>query len=260
MAESAVQPASDFSPEEITAALERAGAIDEKTNDFYPRIKVDGTTFVTENDVFPYNPKTDEPAFIARIVAPPEQHQAYYFNEEDAKLAGREDMAGRYCKSYYNNPHEARKFGTNGASCEACVFKPFGDSKKKCSWRGDLLIQIIPENGVMTGDEETYNLTLSTTGMIQWRGTRANQNGGSVPNTHNSMYELAVLALKLAPEWGVSNEEAITEALGALNAGYVAAEFRVRRITNERNGQTWSVPYIIPVHIERAEQAPAIEG
>ena len=252
-----------LSPEEITAILQGAGAIDEEGEQFY-RLKVDGTNFVSDDDIWMSNPKTGEPAFTARILANPVQFQSYWFTPEDAVKYDREDMvSGGYCKSYYDNPQEARETGTNGASCRSCMVNPFQKNvRPKCSWKGDIQLQIIPEDGVMKGDEEVMTLTLSTTGMIQWRGTRANPSGGSVDNTNNFQFLLAQLALAKAPEWGISGQEAITAALTSLVGGGVAAEWRIHRVTNEESGNTWSVPAATPVHIEllAADSTPQVEA
>ena len=251
-----------FSADDITAALQSAGAIDEE-QEMVERVKLDGSTFVaTDDNIWISNPKTDAPAFVGRVMGPPAQFQAFWFTPELAAQAGRDDMAeGGFCKSYYDNPAEAREHGTNGASCRSCLFNPFGDTRPKCSWKGDIQFQVVPEDGTLTGEETVYTMTLSTTGMIQWKGTRKAPNEGSVTKK-NTMFLLAELALKNAPEWGVSPQEAIRMALNALAEGLVACNFRIVRATNESNGNTWSVPVIEPVHIEVPDvsAAPAIEA
>jgi hypothetical protein len=258
--ETALATEGTFSAEDITAALQSAGAIDEE-QERVERVKVDGSTFVaTDDNIWVSNPKTQEPAFVGRIMGPPSQFQAFWFTPELAAQAGRDDMAtGGFCKSYYDNPAEAREHGTNGASCRACLFNPFGDSRPKCGWKGDIQFQVVPEDGTLTGEETAYTLTLSTTGMIQWKGTRKAPNEGSVTKK-NFMFGLAELALQHQTEWGLGPQEAIRVALNALAEGLVAASFRIVRATNENNGQTWSVPVIEPVHIEVPDAKPAIEA
>lgn len=234
--------------EEISAILQGHGAIDAEAEQFY-RIKIDGTNFVSDDDIWMSNPKTGEPAFVARLLGPPVQYQSFWFNPEAALEAGRPEMANRFCKSHYDNAQENREFGTNGASCRACPFNPFGNASPKCSWKGDIQFQIIPDDGVMKGDETVWTMTLSTTGMIEWRGTRKSQTKGSATDKH-FMHRLAELASTLSPEWGMGAEEAIVAALTSLNGGGVAAEFRAVRMTNESSGNTWSVPSLNPVHIE----------
>ena len=244
---SEIQPKS-LTPEEISAILAGHGAIDNEAEEFH-RIKVDGTNFVSDDDIWMSNPKTGEPAFVARLLSPPVQYQSFWFTPEAAITADRPEMANKFCKSHYDNPQENREFGTNGASCRACPYNPFGNEYPKCSWKGDIQFQIIPEDGVMKGDEIVWTITLSTTGMIEWRGTRKNQTGGSATDK-NFMHKLAELALTLAPEWGMGPDEAVVAALTSLNGGGVAAEFRSVRMSNEQSGNTWSVPSLTPVHIE----------
>ena len=252
---------SPLSPEEITAILAGMGAVDEEAEQFN-RIKVDGTNFVSDDDIWMTNPQTNEPAFTARLLAPPVQYQSKWFDAESAAYADRPDMAkGGFCKSHYDNPQENREFGTNGASCRACVFNPFGDGSDKCSWKGDVQFQIIPDDGVMQGDETVWTITLSTTGMIEWRGTRKNQTGGTATDK-NFMHRLAELSLQMSPEWGLEPNAAIMQGLTSLNGGGVAAEFRAIRVTNEKSGRTWSVPSLNPVHIEllTADETEQIES
>ncbi len=243
--EMAVSP---LSPEEISAILAGAGAIDEEMEQFY-RIKVDGTNFVSDDDIWMTNPKTNEPAFTARLLAPPVQYQSKWFDTEDSIKADRPEMANKFCKSHYDNPQENKEFGTNGASCRACIFNPWGDAGFKCSWKGDVQFQIVPDSGEMVGDETVWTITLSTTGMIEWRGTKKNRTGGTATDK-NFMHRLAELSLTLAPEWGLEPAAAVIAGLTSLNGGGVAAEFRAIRVTNESSGNTWSVPSLDPVHIE----------
>jgi hypothetical protein len=256
-----------LTPDEITAILAEAGAIDEQQETFL-RLKVDGTNFVSDDDIWMSNPKTGEPAFTARILNNPVQFQAMWF--DDGKQKGidpdwvryeRPDMVGGgYCKSYFDNPQEARETGTNGASCRDCMCNPFQKKvRPKCGWKGDLQLQMIPEDGVMKGDEPVVTLTLSTTGMIQWRGTAQSKQGGSAPDTFNFQYLLAELAIAKSGEWGLSVPEAINAALTSLVGGGVAAEWRIHRVTNEESGNTWSVPAATPVHIELLKDEPQIE-
>lgn len=247
-----------LSPEEITAILAGAGAVDEEQEEFH-RIKIDGTNFVSDDEIWMTNPKTGEPAFVARLLAPPVQYQSFWFDAEAAAEADRPDMVNKFCKSHYDNPQENREFGTNGASCRACPFNPFGSNYPKCSWKGDIQFQIIPDDGVMKGDETVWTMTLSTTGMIEWRGTRKNPTGGSATD-ENFMHKLAKLALEKRAEWGLEPDAAIMQGLTSLNGGGVAVEFRAVRMTNETSGNTWSVPSLTPVHIELLGSDPQIEG
>ena len=250
--------AAPLSADEISAVLAAAGAIDEKT-DFNIRMKTSGNNFVTDDDVWMTNIKSGEAAFTARLLAPPDQYQAMYFDQAAATLAGRPEMEKKFCKSYYNKPSEARNFGTNGAPCRPCPFNPYGDERPRCSWKGDLDFQIIPEDGTLVGDEPVYTISLSMTGMIEWKGTKSNPTGGSVTDK-NFQFKLAELSLEMCGEWNVEGPEAITIGLSALAEGLVAAEFRSLTARNEERGNEWNVVSCTPVHIQRPETMPAIEA
>lgn len=254
-------------PEEIQRILAGQGAIDNADEGFGSiRMKMSGNTFQTDDDVWVSNPKSGEAAFTARLMGPPKQYQAYWFDKADAEKAGRPDIADRFCKSYYDNPQEAREYGTNGASCRACPFKPFGGAGKSCSWRGDLLFQIIPEDGVLKGDEPLHELSLSTTGMIEFRGTKRAPMEGSV-SAKNFQTQLAEYCIVHMDDLGVPEgtqqervEKAIMVGLNALSEGLVAAEFRILTATNEERGQSWPVVSLTPVHVQAPEAQPAIEA
>ena len=237
-----------LTPEEITAVLAARGAVDEADSG-HIRMKVKGNNFITDDDIWMTNIKTGAPAFTARLLAPPVQYQGFYFDAATAEKAGRPEMTKKFCKSHYDNPSEARETGTNGAPCRPCIVNPFGSSSPKCSWRGDLAFQMIPDEGEMTGDEPIFSLTLSLTGMIEWKGTRKAQNEGSV-SKKNFMYKLAELSLLSAEEWGISQEQAIVTGLTALNEGLVAAEFRSLDAHNEERGMSWNVVSLTPIHVQ----------
>ena len=253
-----VAPAT-LTPEEISAVLAGAGAIDEQGEEYYTRMKAQGTNLVTDTDVWMSNPKTGEPAFTARLLSAPTQYQAFFFDAAAAEKAGRPDMVKRFCRSHYDNPAEAREYGTNGAPCRPCPFNPFGSERPKCSWRGDVNFQIIPEDGVLVGDEPIYTISLSITGMIEWKGTKRAPNECSVSD-QNFMYKLAALSLQSAEEWAVPQEQAIIIGLSALNEGLVAAEFRSIIAHNDEKSMEWSVVSLTPVHIQRPTEQAAIEA
>jgi len=237
--------------DEISAILAAHGAIDE-AGDSYIRMKVQGTNFITDDDVWMSNPKTGAPAFKARLIGPPIQYQAFWFDAAAAERAGRPDMVKRFCKSHYDNPNEAREYGTNGASCRACPFNPFGSERPKCQWRGDVNFQIIDDEQPLTGDEPIYTMSFSITSMIEYKGTKRAPNEGSV-STENFMYKLAKFSIGMASEWGVSPEQAIIIGLSALNEGMVAVEFRALTARSEELGREWSVVSMTPYHVQKPD-------
>jgi hypothetical protein len=252
---SEVATAQDNAPltaDEITAILAGHGAVDE-ADPGYIRMKTSGTNFVTADDMWMTNPKAGTPAFVGRLLSAPVQYQAFFFDKSAADKAGRPEMEKRFCKSHYNNPNENREYGTNGASCRECPFNPWGSERPKCSWRGDIAFQIVPEDGQLVGDEPIHELTLSTTGMIEYKGTKKDNVGGSVTDM-NFMHRLAVESINNAGEWGVDPNEAVLIGLNALNEGLVAAEFRSIRAYNEERGMEWYVVSLNPVHIQKPDE------
>ena len=249
-----------LSAAEITTLLRGENAIDDEGQTFN-RMKVSGSTFEAGDEVYPYNMKTDAPAFTARIIQPPEQYQGFWFTPEAADFAERPEIGNHMCKSYYDEPSQARKYAEDGASCDACPFHPFktppAGFNGKCSWKGDLQLQIIPDDGVLKGDETTWTLTLSTTSMIELRGTRKEPVRGTVSDL-NFMQKLSNFAQEHMVEWGFTTpEEAIRAALTSYNLGGVAAEFRVLKATNDKGDRTWGVVSLTPVYVEtNFDEAP----
>lgn len=251
-----------MTPEEIQAVLAGQGAVDNESEGFGAvRMKAKGNVFQTDDDVWVSNPKTGEPAFTARLMGPPVQYQAKWFNEAEAERAGRPQIKDRFCKSHYDIPAENREYSQDGSSCRACPFSPYSDEPKKCGWRGDLSFQIVPDDGPLTGDEPLHMLSLPVTGMIEFRGTKRAPLEGSATD-ENFMKKLADLSILQAEEWKCTPTEAIIVGLEALNEGMVAAEFRLVEMSNEEQGREWSVVSLTPVHVQKPEvqDSPAIEA
>lgn len=255
-----------LSDSRITEILQEAKLIDSASEQFL-RIKLDGSQLVAGEEIYPYNPKKNEPCMLVQIVHGPIQYQAKWFNAEAAQIANRPAITDHMCKSYYDNPAQARKLSEDGASCDACPFGPFipraqipGTNQARCSWRGDLGVHIVPEDGELKGDEPLWLMTLPTTSMIEYRGTRNAPNAGSATD-ENFMFKLAKFAVSKAEEWGVDEQQAILIGLTAYQAGGVVAEVRLPRATNTESGTSWNVISLTPIHIERsfADPAPVAE-
>jgi hypothetical protein len=264
-----IAPADLFKPEELSTILANAGAI-EQPSETFSRLRLEGPNFVAEDNAWQTPIKGGGPALICRIVAPPEEYQAKWFTDADAQLGDRPDMAGgKFCKSRFGVPSEAREFGTNGASCRTCIFNPFQrDYQNKCAWKGDVRVQPFPDgpDPELSGDEPIYTLTISTTGMIEWKGTASSNMRGSV-SERNFIARLGQFAITNAKDiWDIDPtsrmgaEQAIMRGLGALNAGLVAAELRSLKMVNEERGREWYVPSFVPIHIEPDnDDVPALD-
>lgn len=251
----AVVPAAP-SQDDITAILRKLGGVETPTSEFH-RIKIDGSTFYLDDEPFVSNPKTGAPAFTARIVNVPEEYQALWFDEEMAVMAGRTGKTG-FCKSWFGNPAQAREWSEDGASCRSCIFNPFTKDAplgKKCQWKGELQLQIVDPATGQLRDDTIWHLTLSTTAMIEWKGTSRDSVKGNVSD-HNFIHKLAAFACAQNPD--VDPNKAIYGALTALSLGGVVAEFRILRAQSSDGARTWSVVSATPVAILAVEETPAL--
>ena len=250
--------AGTWDPKELDTILQQAGAIPEQGERFN-RMKVDGPNFTAENDAWQTPVRGGGPAMVVRIVQPPEEFQSKWFTQADATITGRDDMVNQFCKSRFAVPAEAREFGTNHTNCRECPFNPFLKGvPNKCSWKGDIRLQVFPEGDdvELTGEEEEYVLTINMSGMIEWGGFNNNPTAGSVSEFH-FIKQLNVFSIANAESlWGfevTSNIlalKAINMAMTQLNSGKVAAELRSVKKVDEAKGREWYLPSFTPILIE----------
>lgn len=244
----------------ITKALRQSGAIEESMGG--ARIRVDGSMFIAGEDMYPYNPAKKEPAFVGRLVGPMVEYQALWFDADHAKYANRPDIQDKYCKSYFNEPTQNRKFSQDGTECAECPFHPFVKDPvfgKKCQWRGDLELQIVPESGKLEGNEPIWTLSFPTTSVIEFKGTKRDPVRGNV-SQFNFMHKLARFASSQAATKGEDQGQAILRAIESYHNGGVVAEFRLLGNTSDDNARTWRVISLEPVYILDVQAAPAIEA
>jgi len=249
--------------DEITRALRAGGVIEQasQTN----RIKVDGAMFIAGEDMFPYNAAKPEPAFFARLVGPLRQYQGFYFDEDNARYANRPDIQDKFCKSYSDIPEQARKVAEDGTNCRDCPVNPFVSDPpfgKKCSWRGELELQIIPESGQLTGDEPVWLLDFSTTSVIEFVGTKKAPTAGHV-SPYNFMHNLAKLAATQAAQSGDDPGTAVLRAIDSYNRGGVVGGFRLLGASSTDGSMKWRVISVEPIQIidlDPEPEAPALEA
>ena len=262
------------SADEITKILQGMGALETPSTQ-YNRIKVEGSIFTIDDEPFVYNPKTDAPAFTARIVNSPDQYQSLWIDDNSAKILDRPELAGRFCKSHFAIPTEARVFSETGYSCKECPAAPFVknsplENGKRCQWKGDVELQLVdpatgqfrtitdPSTGEIMPDERVWTLTLSTTAMMEWQGTAKDGAAGNV-SQYNFMHKLALYGIENFPDLDTSS--AIRAAINALGEGRVIAEFRSLRAENKEMGRTWTVPSATPTAIlDTFEANPQLEA
>lgn len=247
--------------DEITAALRGAGMIENRQE--FPRIRLDGLTFHAGEEMYISNPKTNTPAFLAQIVTPPAEYQSRWFEDDGvlARAVGRPEIAGHMCKSHFDVDGQRREYAEDGTSCRKCPVNPFvrrdnlppEAREQRCSWRGDVELRILDEDGQMI-DETVWTMSLPTTGMIEWKGTSKEPEKGSATEL-NFMQRLARLGAESNPD---NPTQGIFNAMTALSLGHVVAE--VRSIPQQaQNGNRYSVISFTPVVILPVEEQPALE-
>jgi hypothetical protein len=266
-----------FNDDMFTAALREHGFLSAAggSSDFN-RIKVSGQNFVygtdekgNDNIIASYNPVTKEPAMYVRIAGQPTEYQKAWFDKDGAlaRAVGRPEMAGKMCKSHFDDPNEARKFAMDGTSCDTCPIHPFvpkdqlpEEAKgKKCAWNADVEFYILdkqPDGTLKQEDDTLYTLSLSTTGVIEFKGSSSKKTSplaGSVSDM-NFMVKLAKLGME---KWG---EPGILKAMSYFNLGGVVAELRSLPASSGDGAFKYNVTSFNPIDILEIEEATALPG
>jgi|WetSurMetagenome_2_1015567.scaffolds.fasta_scaffold159806_2 hypothetical protein len=242
-AENAMVVAKTLTGEELTALLQSTGWAEKQNEAVMPRMKLDGNMLTTpDGEMFVYNPaKPKIPACTVRIVRSPEEYWGIWVDEEAARLVGIPEIAGSFSKKYIHADANRRVWPSDEA------FDRLKAAGLKASWKGDMQVQIIPEDGNLKGDEPVYILTLSTTSLIEFKGTSKNPSSGSV-SEQNFITKLSLFAIDSIGDG--DQTKAVIDALTSLTMGGVAAEVRILRAENKELGRTWSVISFEPVHVE----------
>lgn len=250
--------AKELSQEEFNALLQGAGYASSPA-DRQARLKLEGQMFKASDtgDMYVYNPtKPSVPAFTARIVQPLEDYMAIWISDKVASQFGRPDLAGTFSKRYSQENPERRVWPSDEVYDELVrrtdIMDDY-DKPLKPSWKGDLYLQILGDEGVLNGDETVYILTLPTTSVIEFRGASSSPEEGAISEL-NFMQKLMRFAVENAAD-GVEPRKAALDALTSYSMGGVVAEFRIGRAENKERGQNWPVIIADPVHIE-----PMVEG
>lgn len=241
-----------LSPEELTALLRKEGWAEAPSGESFPRIKLDGQMLVTpDGGMYMYNPrKPAEPAMSVRIVKPPEEYFAMYVTEQNARDLGRPELGNTFSKRYLQ-PDAARRVWPSDEAFDdikaAGLLDDYGKPLKP-AWKADVLVQIMPEDGALKGDEAVHALTLSTTSVIEFKGTSKEPSKGAVSDK-NFITKLSEFAQQNRAD-DVSPSKAVIDALTSLQGGGVVAELRIERAENKDAGRSWSVIVWDPIHIE----------
>lgn len=248
-----------LSSADLTALLQQSGWSEVSFGDKPHRLKLSNGLLVTDDgEMFVYNPKKpDVPAMTVRIVKPPEEYWGMYISEQNARAFGDDSLGNTFSKSYVlSDPN--RKVWPSDQAFEALknagLFDEYGKPLKP-SWKADIIVQIMPDDGILKGTEPHYVLTLSTTSLIEFKGTSRDPEAGSV-SEKNFIRKLSEFAIDSAGEG--DQRKAVLDALTSLTLGGVAAEVRTLPAENKELGRTWTVISFDPIHIEPMQEGDVL--
>jgi hypothetical protein len=272
---SAVAVVPGLSREELTAALQQSGMVQQASTS-YRRMKLDGGVLVTLDaqgevqEMFPPRMVKGQelPAVVVQIVEPPVYYNTFWLgppkpgeqNKDgsfDASLMGHPEWNGQFVKKYDDPAKQAEDQWAHLAEYEAVA----AYTGQRGQFKGDVKVRIVPESGELTGEETVYTLTLPASSALDWRGTRKNPEGGVVQEK-NFLIQLGELAVAQALEAGITDKGALTQAalnaMMALRLGGVVAEIYLRRQTSNDGSFTWTVISFQPIHIEPVTEEPTL--
>jgi hypothetical protein len=249
-----------LSNDDLMALLGQTGAVAQAQGEFHRMSLKAGILETDDGEMFA--PKKNGPSLTVRIVKPPVYYNAFFLSETeengaiDARRIGRPDLNGRFVRKYDDPAEQAAN--TNPANDAYDLVAQ--ETGQRGSFKADVQVQIVPEDGQMTGEETIYTLTLSTTSVFEWRGSSREPSAGSVSD-ENFIVKLAKLAVAQAIESGAdetAQKTAVLNAMTALRLGGVIADVYLLRAEDDKKTRTWWVISFVPVHIEPATEQPAL--
>lgn len=263
-----------LTPEELTQLLLANGSLAQPTSDFR-RMRLDNGSLITlapsgdTESVFP--PRSTragvpEPSLTVQIVDPPRPYMAHFLGPEvnergeptrafDPTKIGRPDLMRSFTRRWDNADDQAADRNPANEVYDQ-VTALVGN---RGSWKGDMKLRIAPEDGIFTGEEPVFTLSLSASSMLDWRGTSRDPMAGTVQEL-NFLVQLAQFAAAQAAEQGA---DADGQRLAALNAqqalrlGGVVADIYLLRDKNDK-GISWTVIAFKPVHVELPDANAAL--
>ena len=259
-----------MSDDDFTKALQALGMVESADGDFAKRAKVEGTAIYLGDDMYVSNPKTKTPAMRVRLLNVPTEYQGVFIPSELASVLERPDIADRYCKSYFDEPNQGRKYAEDGTSCSSCPIGPFtkkanlpvyyedGSAKtRKCQWRANLEFQVLDSEGAIS-DPTVWALDLSTTSVIEFKGTAKEPITGS-PSTgseFNFMQKLARFGAQSNPQ---NPAQGLRDAMTGLATGSIIADVYQLPAKSDDGSMSWYVTSFTPVDILTDIEQPAAE-
>lgn len=259
--------------DEFTAALIAAGFITPSMGGVeFHRIKVQGSNLVYNDEIIAsYNAKTQEPALFIQLTKRPEELQSFFFpkpGEEGGELAqavGRPEIAGHFCRSYFDNPDQARHHAEDGTACDSCPVHPFMPydklpkeaNHKRCSWRGEIEFRIVDKNedgSFAVNDDTIYSMSLPTTAMIEFKGSSSRKSDGMAGSVsaENTMVKLAKLGIA---KWGKAG---ILKAGTMLDLGGCIFGLHIRPAKSNDGARSYNVVSLDPIAILEVEEQGAL--
>lgn len=238
-------------------------------------IRISGNVVMYDGEpIAEYSQIKKEPALYVQLTGMPKEYQGLWFDKPEnaaradsnarlASLLGRDgtipgtpSIEGRWCRSWFDDESQNRKFAEDGTSCDTCAVHPWVPKEKlpaeakgkRCGWRARLEFRILnkQEDGTLNATDDTlYTIDLSTTGVIEFKGTGRNPLEGSA-SPKSSIAELAELGYS---KWG---RPGIEKAKTLLDLGGVICELHIIQQAND--ARSWETPHFRPVEILELEE------
>lgn len=256
-----------ISADDITALLQQSGALP-AFNSEYHRLTLEAGRLVADKGTDKeekWYPRKGAPTITLRIVSPPAYYSGIFLSDNgrdgafNAANIGRPDLNGRFSRKW-DDPQMQQNDNNPANEVFDIVKAELAKIGRYPQFKADMEVQIVPESGEMTGNEITYQLTLSTTSIIEWRGSRDDKSGGYV-SEQNFIVKLANYAIEQLPEGSDENTQrrAILDAMAALNIGNVIADVYILDAENKDKTNSWSVLAFTPIYIaDMSANAPAL--
>lgn len=256
--------------DDITAKMRAAGLIPLATGgaDIH-RVTLDAQRFIfgdkQEPDYIFDSPSNGAPAFRLQIVKDLITYHRAFFEEPLARFANRPSIADKYCKTYDDEPTQAGERAEDGTPCPTCPISwklkrdtplPYVEGLKqplrKCGQAADLHLRVVDDNGDVS-DERVWVLTLTWTGIVQWKGRYDDPVMGYQDVPYRNFK-------RLLAEYAVTNSDdplAVTYATQSLHKGGVYAEARIVR--GQSGANSFSIPVFSPIAIVPVEQVAQLD-
>lgn len=265
MANRAVQTTvTPLSTSDIASLLGESG--DLSSGSSFHRISLKQGMLETDDGLMFPSRQMKEPALTVRIVSPPVYYNAWWLGKDPNSgnfdittipgFEGRTDLLGRFAKKY-DNPADQQNDRFANTDLYEAIERATG---QRGTFKADMQVQILPEDGQFKGDETTYLLTLNTTSALDFRGSSKNRTGGTAQDK-NFIIQLAEFAVARAAEAGgdeFAQRQEVMKAMEALKTGNVVADVYLPLM--KRDNFNWTAIAFVPRFYQTDDEAPALEA